>query len=87
MRKKRLVIGYTALGIIVFFALTVVVVMAIVGIDKVLDNKTIDEYNNGICRECGGHYEYLQAVGHYEETGYIYICNGCRRSLELPNYM
>lgn len=87
MKEMRFRISSTVLGIIVFFVLIAVVFTTMVGIDKILDNNAINEYNNGICRECGGHYEYLQAVGHYGETGYIYICNGCRRSLELPKYM
>ena len=55
-------------------------------IDSHFESKIVDEYNGGICKTCGGHYEYLQAVGHLGETAYIYVCDGCHRSLELPRY-
>ena len=38
---------------------------------KAEENTAIERYNNGICRECGGEYEYDQAVGHYHSTTYM----------------
>lgn len=39
-----------------------------------------EKYNNGICRDCGGRYEYTQALDYGE---YLYICNGCNNAVEL----
>lgn len=50
------------------------------------DRDFITTYNNGICKRCGGNYRYLQAVGHIGRTTYIYVCDGCNRTLETPKY-
>lgn len=42
------------------------------------------EWNNGYC-ECGGHWEYEQAVGHQTRTSYIYRCNECGKRIEVWN--
>ena len=34
-------------------------------------------WNEGIHQDCGGHWEYEQAIGHYFETNYIYCCDKC----------
>lgn len=34
------------------------------------------KWNNGYC-QCGGRWEYEQAVGHRHSTSYIYICDKC----------
>lgn len=39
-------------------------------------------YNNGVCH-CGGHYEYVEAVGHRGTTTYIYSCDKCGHKIEL----
>ena len=43
------------------------------------------QYNDGICF-CGGTFKYEQAVGHYYETRYLYICDKCGRTIEIPQY-
>ena len=43
-------------------------------------------YNNGICRECGGHYVFQNAVGHKYETNYIYVCDTCGKLIEINQY-
>lgn len=40
------------------------------------------QHNNGICTECGGQYEFVQAVGHKFDTSYIYKCNECGKIIE-----
>ena len=40
------------------------------------------DWNNGYC-ECGGHFEYEQAVGHQYRTSYIYTCDSCGRHIEI----
>lgn len=41
-----------------------------------------EEYNDGICKECGGHYEYVESVGHKHSTSYIYKCDKCGHRIE-----
>lgn len=41
------------------------------------------QHNNGICTECGGQYEFIQAVGHKYDTSYIYKCNECGKIIEV----
>lgn len=36
--------------------------------------------------ECGGHWEYQQAVGHQASTSYIYKCDKCGNIVEFDNY-
>lgn len=43
------------------------------------------QYNDGIC-SCGGTYEFKQAIGHQVTTDYLYICDKCGRTIEIPNY-
>ena len=40
------------------------------------------KWNNGYC-ECGGHFEYEQAVGHQGFTSYLYRCDSCGKHIEL----
>lgn len=42
-------------------------------------------YNSGVCKICGGHYVYQQAVGHRYTTAYIYRCNKCGHIIEVDN--
>lgn len=67
--------------------ITAVIILVIVGICyglRSLEKKSDEKiYNNGICTECGGHYEYEQAVGHREDTTYIYKCNKCNKRIEV----
>ena len=43
----------------------------------------LEAYNNGVCKQCGGKYEYLQAIGHKDYTTYLYKCRQCGKMLEL----
>lgn len=36
--------------------------------------------------QCGGHWEYQQAVGHQVYTGYIYKCDKCGDIIESDKY-
>ena len=40
-------------------------------------------YNNGICKLCGGHYKFFQAVGHQFFTNYLYKCDKCGNIIEV----
>ncbi len=73
--------------IVKFTLMMAVIILLIIGfciglrsLEKKSDEKI---YNNGICTECGGHYEYEQAVGHREDTTYIYKCNKCDKRIEV----
>lgn len=37
-------------------------------------------WNDGVCKICGGHWHYLDVVGHRYSTDYIYQCNKCGRT-------
>ena len=43
-------------------------------------------WNNGICPYCGGHYKFIQAIGHQITTDYLYICDTCGNSIEIDHY-
>lgn len=43
-------------------------------------------WNDGVCLNCGGNYEYIEAVGHGRSTGYIYQCDTCGDVIELGCY-
>ena len=43
-------------------------------------------YNNGICTNCSGSYQFVQAIGHQASTDYMYKCNKCGQAIEVPNY-
>lgn len=55
--------------------------------DKIDTSVANSKWNNGICKACGGELTYLQAVGHYISTDYIYECEKCGRHVEIPKYM
>lgn len=42
-------------------------------------------WNDGYC-ECGGKWEYQQAIGHRYSTSYLYKCDKCGRMVEFENY-
>lgn len=54
----------------------------IYGVVKCSNDQEDKKWNNGYC-ECGGHYEYQQAVGHQYTTSYIYQCDSCGKIIEL----
>ena len=39
-------------------------------------------WNGGEC-QCGGKWEYEQAVGHRSSTSYIYVCTKCGKRIEI----
>lgn len=66
-----------ASGIMLAFIIVIFVVITAIGgaEDKIA-------WNNGYC-ECGGRWEYQQAVGHKYDTNYIYKCNKCGKIHEF----
>lgn len=67
------------------FEITVYIVCIfslIISVAKCSNDHDKKEWNNGYC-ECGGQYEYEQAVGHQFRTSYIYKCDNCGRRIEV----
>ena len=51
-----------------------------------IENNNSDKiYNNSVCIECGGHYEYQQTVGNGGQL-YIYICEKCDNLIKTSKY-
>lgn len=45
-----------------------------------------DKFNNGVCRVCGGRYEFKNAVGHRYTTEYVYVCKQCGNLITTNSY-
>lgn len=58
------------------------IVILIVSAAKCSNDEYEKKWNNGYC-ECGGHWQYEQAVGHQYRTTYIYKCDNCGRRIEV----
>ena len=70
---------------IIIGILVVIAFVFIFGLFGVIcsERTKVEKYNNGICNQCGGKYEYLQAIGHSDYTTYLYKCQQCGKMLEL----
>ena len=51
--------------------------LIIILIGSCATKRDINTWNNGIHKDCGGHWQYEQAVGHLYSTNYIYVCDKC----------
>ena len=60
----------------------VFIIAVFIGLVKCSMNQDEKQWNNGCC-ECGGHWEYEQAVGHQYSTTYMYKCDKCGKHIEL----
>lgn len=65
---------------IIMVAIIVWLIFALLNLSE--NNHDNDAWNNGHC-ECGGNWEYEQAVGHRYDTSYIYVCDECGKRIEL----
>lgn len=59
---------------------SIIILFVIIAVICIISDKP--QHNNGICTECGGQYEFVQAVGHKFDTSYIYKCNECGKIIE-----
>jgi len=59
-----------------------IIVGIIMGTVKCVEDHDKKAWNNGYC-ECGGHFEYEQAVGHQYGTSYVYTCDSCGKHIEI----
>ena len=71
-KREDLISIIAIIGIVIFF----------VGITVFCIISHKPQHSNGICTECGGQYEFVQAVGHKYDTSYIYKCNECGKIIE-----
>ena len=46
-----------------------------------------NNYNDGVCIECGGNYEFFQAIGRGNKTYYLYKCKDCDYIIESKQYL
>lgn len=65
---KKILIGACALGLIATLFNAYVA----------MDRKT---WNNGICSECGGHYEYTETIPHSSYIQFKYECETCQHTI------
>lgn len=65
---KKIVLGACALG------LMAIALKSYVQIDTSI-------WNNGICSECGGHYEYIDTIPHSSYIQFKYECNKCNHTI------
>ena len=63
-----------------FIALLILLIIIVLFIQSCASSNL---YNNGICRICGGNYEFYQAVGHQYFTNYLYKCDKCGNIIEV----
>lgn len=68
--------------IIEIISIFILAIGALLICDKCAKKDSEAKYNNGYC-PCGGHYEYVEAVGHRGNTTYIYSCEKCGHKIEL----
>ena len=66
-----------------FIGICIVVIIILWIIESIAGS---DVYNNGICRNCGGHYVFQNAVGHRSFTNYAYKCDKCGNLIEINTY-
>lgn len=70
----------TNLEVIAILAGIVVILMIIGSIISA------NNFNNGICRICGGQYEFKNAVGYKYTTEYVYVCKQCGNLITTNSY-
>ena len=71
-------------------AVVVVFVLLIGGaflLDSCAKEADIEAWNGGYHEDCGGRWEYEQAIGHRYDTDYMYVCDKCGMRHEFDNYL
>lgn len=69
------------IAVLLFFivAIGLILLAAFIG-SSIREKAMINAYNDGICKKCGGKYEFLQAV---DNGIFLYACNNCNNVVEL----
>ena len=72
---------FSIVKIVIGLAIMTLIMIGVCYLVREYDKKI---YNNGVCTECGGHYEYEQTIcdGHK----YVYRCDECHKMIKLENY-
>lgn len=55
-------------------------------VSSVNDYKIKNNYNDGVCIECGGDYKFFQVIGRNSGTYYLYKCKDCDYIIESKQY-
>ena len=69
------------IGSVVFVIIIGLAYLGVIAQHK--ENESI--YNNGVCTNCGGHYEFVSASRHKQTTYYYYQCDNCEKIIELQH--
>lgn len=69
------------IAIIIAVIFTVVVVVLVSIIPGCHADVIRDQYNGGVCRDCGGHYHLVAVAGHLANTTYVYECDKCYKTI------
>lgn len=71
------------IGLFITIAIGIAILVGVIFLYSIAENSHDDRvWNNGHC-ECGGTWEYEQAVGHKSSTSYIYVCDKCGERIEM----
>ena len=70
-------LGFKVTAILVGILILLIIINSIISADK---------FNNGVCRVCGGRYEFKNAVGHRYTTEYVYVCKQCGNLITTTSY-
>ena len=79
---------YYAKSLLIAAILLILILIVIVCycVYSVNDYNIKNNYNDGVCIECGGDYEFFQAIGHYKTPYYLYKCKDCDYIIESEQY-
>jgi hypothetical protein len=71
------------INVILFFFIIPIALGIICGMIET--NQSEEEYNNGICSECGGHYKFVSS-SHIKNSSdeYYYSCEDCGYTIMTP---
>jgi hypothetical protein len=76
------------IGLIVTISIAAIAIIILGGKKVQEDRIKFQEkrWNHGQCDNCGGEWRYAQAVGHCEDTTYLYVCDDCLNTVEIGEY-
>ena len=72
--------------VMVMFGLLIGGAFALNSCLKEADIADLEAWNGGYHEDCGGRWEYEQAIGHRYDTNYIYVCDKCGMLHEFENF-
>lgn len=63
-----------------FFITVIIIAIVLVCCERTIE---LNDYNDGICKNCGEKLEFVNYVGHKYTTASMYRCPKCGRSVEV----